>query len=66
MVFVLYGSARGTGRKYHGKTFAIKSEDADVSLYEKSSAASANCQIFVIELKIPFSFHSDQQNPHEQ
>ena len=32
VVFVLYGSARGTGRKYHGKTFAIKSEDADVSL----------------------------------
>ena len=37
-----------------------------MSVYEKSSAASANCQIFVIELKIPFSFHSDQQNPHEQ
>ena len=37
-----------------------------MSVYEKSSAASANCQIFVIELKMPFSFHSDQQNPHEQ
>ena len=26
------GSASDIGRKYHGKTFTIKSEDADVSL----------------------------------